>query len=60
MAKHREGSGEALRLPESGSAADRRRKYRAPELRDYGSLTQLTALNGSLDFDGLAGTEGGG
>lgn len=60
MAKHREGSGEALRLPDRGAIKDGRRRYRAPELRDYGSLTQLTALNGSLDFDGLAGTEGGG
>lgn len=57
MAKQREGSGGALRLRTTEGEP---KEYRAPELRDFGSLTELTALNGSLDFDGLAGTEGGG
>jgi hypothetical protein len=34
------------------------RPYRRPDLVVYGSLAELTRLEGNLPFDGLAGTEG--
>ena len=46
--------------PEAATGRAARRPYAAPELLDYGSLTELTKTGGNVVFDFAEGSGGGG